>query len=117
MSMDDPDLMVCWEPLPVRVSPLEAKQIYFTNLIISRWFTDYQLKRINDDGLRVLLRTHFAGEVARRHWEISRIQRRQINEALGDSRALRFVTLVDEEYEQAVSAGPPTPSSAYFSAP
>ncbi|MGW5131529.1 DUF6082 family protein [Streptomyces sp. NPDC004135] len=116
MSMDDPDLMVCWEPLPVRVSHLEAKRIYFTNLITSSWFTDYQLKRLNDDGLRVLLRAHFGGEVARKHWEISRSHRRQINEALGDSRALRFVTLVDEVYEQAVSAGPATPSSAYFSA-
>lgn len=114
MSLDDPTLMVCWEPWPITVSLPEAKQIAFTNLIVSSWFTDYQLKRINDDGLRVLLRAHFGGEVARKHWQISGTQRRQINEALGDSRALRFVAVVDEMYAEAVSAGPPTPSSGYF---
>ncbi|MER7934955.1 MULTISPECIES: DUF6082 family protein [unclassified Streptomyces] len=115
MTLDDPSLMVCWEPFPTPMTPTEVKQIAFTNLIVSSWFTDYYLKRINDDALRVLLRAHFGGEIARKHWQISSSQRRQINQALGDSRALQFVTVVDEVYTQAVRSGPPTPSSAYFS--
>ncbi|MEU8978313.1 DUF6082 family protein [Streptomyces sp. NPDC048309] len=116
MSLSDPDLIVCWERIPNAASPLEAKQIGFTNLIISNWSADYQLKRFNDDALRVLLREHFRGEIARKHWQNGGSQWRQIAEALGDSRGIRFASLVDEVYTQAVSEGPPIPPSAYFSA-
>ncbi|MFD4563204.1 DUF6082 family protein [Streptomyces sp. NPDC058467] len=116
MSLSDPDLIVCWERIPNAASPLEAKQIGFTNLIISNWSADYLLKRFNDDALRVLLREHFRGEIARKHWQNGGSQWRQFAEALGDSRGIRFASLVDEVYTQAVSEGPPIPPSAYFSA-
>ncbi|WP_326730071.1 DUF6082 family protein [Streptomyces phaeochromogenes] len=115
MSLSDPDLLVCWEPIPNAETALEAKRIGFTNLIISNWSADYQLKRFNDDALRVLLRNHFRGEIARKHWQNGGSQWLQFAEALGDSRGIQFVLLIDEAYAQAISEGPPIPPSSYYS--
>ncbi|WP_159083186.1 DUF6082 family protein [Streptomyces sp. P3] len=45
MAIDDPELMVCWEPFTVPVTALDAKQIAYTNLIVSNWSADYRLRR------------------------------------------------------------------------
>jgi hypothetical protein len=114
MALNDPELMVCWEPPSIEMTPVEAKQIGFANLIISNWSADYSLKRFNDDALRVRLEVHFRGEIARKHWQVGGLGWRRFAEALGDSRGIRFVTLIDEAYAQAVSAGPPRSSSSYY---
>ncbi|KAA0930444.1 DUF6082 family protein [Streptomyces apricus] len=114
MALNDPDLMVCWEPMSAEVTLLEAKQIGFVNLIISNWSADYRLKRFNEAQLRRRLEVHFRGEMARKHWQVGGAGWRLSAEAAGESRLLRFVSLIEESYEQAVAAGPPHPSSAYF---
>ncbi len=114
-SIDDPELAVCWEPFSVAISLAERKQVVFVNLIVNNWYADYRLKRTNDDVVRVVSGTHFRGEVARRHWHLCAESWRLYVEALGERRAIRFVSLLDEAYSQAVAAGPPVPASAYYS--
>ncbi|MVO84039.1 hypothetical protein GPA10_04460 [Streptomyces sp. p1417] len=115
LSLTDPTLMVCWPPRTPRLSMEETKQMMFVNLIINSWFTEYQLKHVTDDALLLSFRTHFRGEVARRHWQYSSSARRAWGEAMGDVYAVRFVSLGDEAFAQAAAEGPPTPSSGYFS--
>ncbi|MFM9593258.1 DUF6082 family protein [Streptomyces scabiei] len=115
MSLDDPDLTVCWEPLAVPLSPLERKQFGYMNLIVSDWYTEYQLKRLNNQTLELILQAHFQGEVARRYWQITAAQRHRLAEASNDPRGVEFVSLADTAYARAVAAGPPVPSSGYFS--
>ncbi|WP_159038771.1 DUF6082 family protein [Streptomyces sp. NRRL B-1140] len=113
-SVEDPELTACWEPVPV-TSQLERKQTIFVNLIVSNWFADYRLKRVNDDTIRVLAELHFSGEVARRHWQLSGTNWRNWAGTLEDRRPIRFVSLLDEAYLQAVAAGPPIPHDSHYS--
>ncbi|GAA5203016.1 hypothetical protein GCM10023323_00130 [Streptomyces thinghirensis] len=115
-SLDDPDLAVCWDPLPPDISLRGRKQITFVNLIVSSWWVDYRLKRTNDDVVRVMAAGHFRGEAARRHWDVSGANWREYCEALGERRAIRFVTLMHEAYVRAVADGDPVLSASYFAA-
>jgi hypothetical protein len=115
MTLNDPTLMVCWAPDFTTLSATEARQIVFVNLIVNDWITEYRLKQLTEDALLVLFRDLFRGEVARKHWQMSRRPRRELSEARGDSVGVRFVSIVDEAFTQAAAEGPPTPSSAYFS--
>ncbi|WP_158713474.1 DUF6082 family protein [Streptomyces sp. NRRL F-525] len=114
MSVEDPDLMVSWEPPRIPVTALEAKQITFTNLIVNNWSTDYVLKRSNDAVLRVVCQAHFRGEIARKHWENAGVSWREYAEALEKPRLRQFVSVMDRAYAEAVASGPPLPSSTYF---
>lgn len=115
MTLNDPTLMVCWEPTFTAFSVTEARQIIFVNLIVSEWSSQYRLNHLNDEQLLMILPGHFKGEVARKHWEMSREPRLNIYQANGDFRGIQFVSLADRAYAQAVTEGPPTGSSAYFS--
>ncbi|MEV4679575.1 DUF6082 family protein [Streptomyces kurssanovii] len=68
VSIEDPELMVCWEPIPLGVTAQVRKQVGFANLIVSNWYADYRLKRANDDVVRLQMEIHFRGEIARTHW-------------------------------------------------
>ncbi|AQS69347.1 DUF6082 family protein [Streptomyces pactum] len=114
VSLDDRDLAVCWDPLPADISLRGRKQIAFVNLIVSSWWVDYRLKRTNDDAVRVTAEGHFRGEAARRHWDVSGANWLAYCEALGERRAVRFVTLMNEAYVRAVADGPPVPTASYF---
>ncbi|GGZ22140.1 hypothetical protein GCM10010365_47920 [Streptomyces poonensis] len=114
-SLDDPELALCWEPLPDLVSFRERKQVAFVNLIVSNWWADYRLKRTNDDVVRVLTELHFRGEAARRHWHLTSAYWNAYAVALGDRRFIKFVALMDAAYEQAVATGPPLPSASRHS--
>ncbi|MGI5515757.1 DUF6082 family protein [Streptomyces sp. CA-106131] len=116
MTLNDPTLMVCWAPDFTALSIAEARQIIFANLIINDWLTEYRLKRLTEDALLVLFRSHFQGEVARKHWQLSSRSRREVSEAMGDVQGLRFVSIADKAFAQATTEGPAIPSSAYFSA-
>ncbi|MER6275405.1 DUF6082 family protein [Streptomyces sp900105245] len=114
MTLNDPTFMVCWAPNFTAFSIEEARQIIFTNLIVSEWFSQYQLHQLNDDAILELFLSHFRGEVARKHWEISRGSRRQLHTTQGDLRGMKFVSIVDKAFTQAVTEGPAIPASAYF---
>ncbi|MGW0424440.1 DUF6082 family protein [Streptomyces sp. NPDC003015] len=114
MAIEDPDLMVCWEPFTLDVTQVEAKQISYVNLIIHNWMADYRLKRFNDSALRMRTRRLFEGELGRKHWQNGGADYRHFAESLGEARLLRFVALIDEVYAEAVSLGPPRLAGNYF---
>ncbi|MEV5901895.1 DUF6082 family protein [Streptomyces sp. NPDC052127] len=113
-SINNPELLVCWQPSRNALPLALTRQLYFTHLIVMQWYSDYLLKRVNDEATRVQLALHFKGERAREHWVDRSVNWREFAEATGDARQIRFVNLMDDEYENAVSAGPPIPASAYF---
>lgn len=113
-SINDPDLLVCWAPSGIPLSLALTKQLNFTHLIVMQWYSDYLLKRMNDKAARVQLALHFKGERAREHWADRSMNWREFAEASADEQQIRFVNLMDQEYENAVASGPPIAASAYF---
>ncbi|MEU6578021.1 DUF6082 family protein [Streptomyces sp. NPDC046805] len=116
-AVDRPEFLVCWEPVSGISSPVEMQRLFFTNMIVSNWSADYLLRRWNDQEARVQLGIHFQGTVARTHWEKAGSSWRQVAEASGDTRRIRFVDLVDESYAGAMAAGPGVPPEGYFASP
>jgi hypothetical protein len=114
MSINDPELLVCWSPSQSPLPLNLARQLHFTHLIVSQYYSDYLLKRVNDEATRVQLELHFRGERARDHWVDRSIGWREFAEATGDARQIRFVDLMDEAYGNAVAAGPAIAASSYF---
>ncbi|MEU6317437.1 DUF6082 family protein [Streptomyces sp. NPDC047009] len=114
MTLNDPTFMACWAPDFTALSAEEARQIIFTNLIVSEWSSQFRLRQLNDDTLLLLFLSHFRGEVARKHWELSREPRRQSYEAQGDLKGMQFVSIADRAFAQATTEGPATPPTAYF---
>ncbi|MEU2712642.1 DUF6082 family protein [Streptomyces sp. NPDC007205] len=114
MSINDPELLVCWQPSQSPLPLALARQLHFTHLIVTQYYSDYLLKRVNDEATRVQLELHFQGERARDHWVDRSAGWREFAEATGDARQIRFVDLMDEAYENAVAAGPSIAASSYF---
>ncbi|MFJ3794741.1 DUF6082 family protein [Streptomyces sp. NPDC090088] len=116
LVLSDPDLMAGGEPPPVEMTQRQARQAILANLFVSNWLATYRLNRMTDDALRVLLAHHFKGEVPRLHWAAAGEHWQQLASASKARKEVRFVSIVNEMYRQAVSQGPPTPASSYFSA-
>ncbi|MFD7961521.1 DUF6082 family protein [Streptomyces zaomyceticus] len=112
-SLDNPEFLVCWEPIS-GISSLEMRRLIFTNIMISNWCSNYVLRRFNDQEVRHILSLHFQGAAARLHWEKSAPNWRMGAEAQGDVRGIRFVCLVDESYAEAAEAGRGVPPEEYF---
>ncbi|MFD4503299.1 DUF6082 family protein [Streptomyces sp. NPDC058457] len=115
-TLDNPEFLVCWEPVS-GMSSVEMRRLIFTNMIVSNWHSDYLLQRWSDQEARATLGFHFQGAVARSHWEKTASSWRQVVEASGDARRIHFVKLVDESYAEAETAGPGVSPEAYFTAP
>lgn len=113
-SINDPELLVCWQlaqnPLPLTLT----KQLNFTHLIVTQWHSDYLLRRMNDEAARVQLALHFRGERARDHWADRSVSWREFAAASKDARQIRFVDLMDAAYENAMAAGPPIAASSHL---
>ncbi|WP_432175493.1 DUF6082 family protein [Streptomyces sp. Tue6028] len=114
MALNDPELLIGSEPPAIEVTEQVFRAMMFSNLLISNWLASYRLRRMNDDELRVMLVGHFKGEVPRKHWEGSSRQWQQMATASKERARIRFVSIVDETYRQAVAQGPGTPPSSYF---
>ncbi|MEV5873988.1 DUF6082 family protein [Streptomyces sp. NPDC052101] len=114
MSINDPELLVCWQPSQSPLPLALARQLHFTHLIVTQYYSDYLLKRVNGEATRVQLEAHFRGERARDHWGDRSVGWREFAEASGEARQIRFVDLMDEAYEKAVAAGPAIAASSYF---
>lgn len=116
-AIDDQALMQCWDPPNGTATFEDTRQAVFCNLIFTKWLTDFRLGRMTYEASRVTLEVHFRGEVARRHWRENREHWRRFAVADGDRRVVRFMSLTDEVYEEALASGPPVAASAYFSPP
>jgi hypothetical protein len=105
MSLNDPVYQRCWGDDPEsHVAPDDWRQRVYLNLIMSYWDRDYLLGALDDGELRHALDHFFRGEAARRWWADIRNHQAEIARV---RRARRFVRIVNEEYEAAVTSGPP----------
>src|SRR5205823_1658724 len=78
-------------------------QVYL-NLIVSNWEQNYVLGGFREHALRCSLAWMFRGEAGRTFWAEARKVRPEMSES---RRARRFCGIVEEEYQRAVTSGPP----------
>ncbi|MER5577561.1 DUF6082 family protein [Streptomyces massasporeus] len=113
-AVADPELLICVDPPRPDVPAHVARHLMFTHVLVNQWHTEYVLRRISDEGLRVTLQLHFRGQRAREHWSTRARDWRAFASAHGDARGLRFTDLVDAVYAEAVAAGPPVPAASHY---
>ncbi|WP_371784845.1 DUF6082 family protein [Streptosporangium subroseum] len=82
----------------------EVRQRVYNNLWMSFWSISFELGTISEGEVRDATSTIFNGEASRIYWKNARAVRAR--SAKGRQR--RFVRIVDEEYREALAAGPPT---------
>jgi len=83
---------------------LRALQRRYANLWLQHWASMYELGVISETAVRMdLRRTLFSGDVGREYWASARSS----HDYRGTYRARRYYEIVNDEYEKAVSAGPP----------
>jgi hypothetical protein len=105
MALADPLYFQAWGHDPNAFGGSEAsRQTVYTNLIVSFWESSYRLGYIGADSLHGDLAVLFRGEAGRRFWEFSRNDRMQIAQ---NRRDRQFSEIAEEEYQKAVTAGPP----------
>lgn len=104
---DDPDLIrvVSSSRKGATVaSETRARQYRYANQWVVHWQSMYELRRMNDEDLRMQLsRTLFSGDVGRDYWASAR----KAFIPAGSRRTRRYYRIIDEEYEKAVASGPP----------
>ncbi|MFJ8006254.1 DUF6082 family protein [Streptomyces fagopyri] len=115
LSLNDPELLTCWEPPLIPVTREGYRKIAFVNLVMGAWITDFRLGRTSEGATLGNLRDHFRGQVARAHWAEGGEKWRAFSEAQHrDTLGLRFIDLVDQAYREAIAAGPPVAEADYF---
>ncbi len=83
---------------------LRALQRRYANLWLQHWGSMYELGVISETVVRIdLRRTLFSGDVGREYWAGARSS----HDYRRTYRARRYDEIVYDEYEKAVSAGPP----------
>ncbi|MFJ3418293.1 DUF6082 family protein [Streptomyces sp. NPDC086082] len=116
-ALDDESLAKCWDPPMEPITFEEARQFAFCNLIYRLWLADYVVGRMTLEAIRITLKVHFTGEVARHHWRVHGNNWLDWAKANANRRDWEFVSLTRRVYEEAVAAGPPIVSTSYFLSP
>lgn len=105
MAIEDPVYRECWGPVDHSRSERELQQHIYTNLIVSYWQSRFELGMFSEAHLRAGASEMFAAVPGRRFWAATRNVRRETAQT---RRARRFHRILDEEYDRAIAAGPPT---------
>jgi len=103
MALANPAYMRAWgyDPM-VYGNPDKLRQLLYINLILSFWEDRYKLGDIDENSMRGNLAILFRGEAGREFWKIGRYARLPAPGSRG------FNSIVEEEYQKAITAGPPT---------
>lgn len=105
MVLADPVYMRAWGQEPKEYGGLDRyRQQLYVNLILSFWEDNYRLGGSHENMLRGDLAILFRGEAGRDFWAIGRHARQQMSR---DHRDKRFFRIVEEEYQKAITVGPP----------
>ncbi|MEU6761719.1 DUF6082 family protein [Streptomyces sp. NPDC046853] len=104
MAIEDSELRVCWGGDLATVPQEEARQIMFTNLIVTWWHSCYIVKDLNDEQLSLTLDIFFKGEVGRRYWLKNRAFWTDLMREANSGKSKRFVSIVDARYQHAIAA-------------
>ncbi|MFI8875486.1 DUF6082 family protein [Streptomyces sp. NPDC055243] len=105
MSINDEILRPCWGSPLSELPEVVARQMLFSNLIVSWWHSAYMIKETTDQQVSLLFRHFFEGEISRAYWDRARAGWSELAHAGNSSKTKRFVSLADEEYRAVVSAG------------
>jgi hypothetical protein len=106
MALADPAYQQCWGGAPAKYgTPDGYRQQVYLNLIVSNWQKDYNLGGFRDHALRLASAHLFCGEAGRKFWATSRDIRLKVSESRRDR---RFWRIMEQEYQKAIAAGPPT---------
>jgi Family of unknown function (DUF6082) len=104
MALTDPIYQRAWGGLHDRYGSTDRyRQHGYINLIVSFWQNQYALGGFRENSMRDEFASFFHGEAGRDFWADTRDMR--IKTAAGRDR--RFCEIMDEEYQKAVTAGPP----------
>lgn len=114
-AREDPDLLVCWGPLPVRLSPVRWKQMTYVNSILVFWHSQYILTNSPEADAAVRFNAHrlFRGEIGHEFWVAARSGWQE--NMSGGERSRRFLAILEEEFNAAQAEGPPVSISDFFS--
>lgn len=97
MAMDDPLFMDCWGPYLTESTDAE-RQYAYVNLVVSHWYSSYQIGELPGDRLRSTALSVFTSAPGRHYWRVARPFWR---DNYPGRRARRFCTILDEAYGQA----------------
>lgn len=108
LELDDPDLMWASGAPWAMMIPLDYKSLrqhVFVHMWLSFWEDQFLLNEMSASAARLAARELFHGAPAREYWRQARDSRLSSSQG----RRLRFLRLMDEEYENALSAPPAVP--------
>jgi hypothetical protein len=103
LAMDEPMYAQCWGP---RMAPenVDERLFYYVNLVVLMWAEFWEAGELRDAEVKSYVASLFESEVAREYWDWH--GKWQVEAASG--RRLRFLRIVDQEYDQAVLTNPPS---------
>lgn len=113
LALDDPELLVCWDPPATPTTHARARQYAYYNLILSAWRVEYLNGTTPEATTLRSARVLMKGEIGREFWKT----RRHGWEAYAATRGRRdrqFVRIMDEALKLAEQDGPATPPDRYF---
>lgn len=116
IALDDPVYAQCWGP---RVAPpdIDERLFYYVNLIIMMWSYAWEHCQLQEDQVRSYTAALFESAVPREYWA----RFGGWCHPMRRCRERRFYQIVNDEYQKAVQAGPPTrpyePPTGEFGAP
>jgi hypothetical protein len=93
-AIDDPDLLACWSPFLQGNFEQERQQVY-TNLIVSFWYSMFEIGSLRDDQVRYLAAEMFKTEPGRRYWSVSGPVRLSLPTT---SKELKFAKIMNDQY-------------------
>ncbi|MGW0556313.1 DUF6082 family protein [Streptomyces sp. NPDC002926] len=106
MSMNDSSLRTCWGGEMPSGSEEKQRQLMFSNLIFSWYYSSYLTKDANDMLLKMNLNSFFRGEIGREYWRASRSGWMELTNAAEAKRKRDFLLIADSCYECAAAGTP-----------
>ncbi len=100
-SLDDPDLLECWNS--IHSDPRYRKQHQYTNLIVSYWQCMLDIGGITEPQLRAETAHLFSTVPGRRYWAVAGPGRKSLAQS---ATYRRFARIMEDEYQGAIASRP-----------
>ncbi len=112
-TVEDPSLLICWDPPMAPMTQEQYRLQYFNNAIILSWRAEYLNGMLPDAIVRDQLYRMMRGQVGQRNYCATRgVWLSEVDHLNGKSK--RFVQLMEAAYQAAVAAGPVLTPENYF---
>ena len=100
ISLDKQPLLDCWGEVGESTTASQLAQHIYSNLIVSHWQMEYEIRTLSETELRAMAMRFFRGEVGRQFWSDARELR--MTTAIG-RRDRRFHEVMDAEYRKVLA--------------